>query len=405
MHSPTYGRLWLSVTAHPGDTVSCTQAEAMLLAAEAQTGLRPRRRTDLLEQRLRAVTEERQTREAQWRASQQALATAQEQAVATRQQLEAQYRAQQRPVRPYSILAKARRKVAALARRLARWPQKQHQLRQQEAVRQRRLTDRQAREHGLQQRLAQFAAENATNRFPITAEFRLDAGFGTRENVALLIELGDEVYTKPYSTWLTPRLKRQAAEQAEWTAVGHNAAMSAWPALTLTDFPYPLEVALQRLHTGKTTRYATLLHFGQDAVTTDLPGWFHHYNDRQTIEAGIKEGKGVFEMRHLKVRSLAGLYLQEQFAVFAANFVRWAAYWLATQGPQLPAAWGEATQPRIKAQVKVAAHTSAWVTWQEHGCLLTFTDHSVFAGRSLKIESPWAIQLPLPWAENAHFDP
>ena len=65
MHSPTYGRLWLSVTAHPGDTVSCTQAEAMILAAEAKTGLCPRRRTDLLSQRLRAMTEERQTREEQ----------------------------------------------------------------------------------------------------------------------------------------------------------------------------------------------------------------------------------------------------------------------------------------------------------------------------------------------------
>src|SRR5258706_13642511 len=41
---PTYGRLWLSVTHHPGDTVSCTQAEALVLAAEARTRLRPRRR-------------------------------------------------------------------------------------------------------------------------------------------------------------------------------------------------------------------------------------------------------------------------------------------------------------------------------------------------------------------------
>src|SRR5260221_9569773 len=43
LESPTYGRLWLSVTHHPGDTVSCTQAEALVLAAEARTRLRPRR--------------------------------------------------------------------------------------------------------------------------------------------------------------------------------------------------------------------------------------------------------------------------------------------------------------------------------------------------------------------------
>jgi hypothetical protein len=58
-------------------------------------------------------------------------------------------------------------------------------------------------------------------------------------------------------------------------------------------------------------------------VTTDLPAWFGDYNGRQTIEAGIKEGKNVFQMHHLKVRSEAALYLQEQFAAFAANLVRW----------------------------------------------------------------------------------
>ena len=44
LESPTYGRLWLSVAHHPGDTVSCTQAEALVLAAEARIRLRPRRR-------------------------------------------------------------------------------------------------------------------------------------------------------------------------------------------------------------------------------------------------------------------------------------------------------------------------------------------------------------------------
>src|SRR5436305_8432091 len=52
LQSPTYGRLWLSVAHHPGDTVSCTQAEALVLAAEARLQLRPRRRTELLRQRI-----------------------------------------------------------------------------------------------------------------------------------------------------------------------------------------------------------------------------------------------------------------------------------------------------------------------------------------------------------------
>lgn len=56
MHSPTYGRLWLSVVPHPGNTASCTEAEDMVLTAEAKTGLRPLRRMDLLQSRLQCAS-------------------------------------------------------------------------------------------------------------------------------------------------------------------------------------------------------------------------------------------------------------------------------------------------------------------------------------------------------------
>src|SRR5215207_733965 len=62
MHSPTYGRLWLGVTPHPGNTLSCSQAEALVRAAEAQTGARPHRRVDLLQTRLRAHEQQREER-------------------------------------------------------------------------------------------------------------------------------------------------------------------------------------------------------------------------------------------------------------------------------------------------------------------------------------------------------
>jgi len=45
--SPAYGRMWLSATHHPGDTVSSTQAEALVLEAERCIGQRPKRRTEL----------------------------------------------------------------------------------------------------------------------------------------------------------------------------------------------------------------------------------------------------------------------------------------------------------------------------------------------------------------------
>lgn len=413
MHSPTYGRLWLSVVPHPGNTASCTQAEAMVLAAEAKTGLRPLRRTDLLRGRQQAASRERQDREKQVQAIESELTAVQAQQAETGRQiaeqralvtkLEAEYREKDRPERPYSTLSKARYKLGVLERRQARLTKKVSKLGKQLARCQGQVEVCQVHEQQLQRRLEHFEADNRANRYPIQADFRLDAGFGVRENVALLIEMGYEVYTKPYSDWLTLRLKRRAVGRRDWTRVGKNAEMVAWKAEVLPDFPYPLDVALERFWVGDKLKHAALVHFGSDPVTTDLPAWFKRYNGRQTIEAGIKEGKGVFEMHHLKVRSAPGLFLQEQFAVFAANFVRWAAHWLVMQCPQLPAGWQDAAQPKVKEQVKVGAHTSAWVNWQEQGCLLRFTDHSVFAGRSIELERHWAVQLPLPFAESSCF--
>jgi len=413
MHSPTYGRFWLSVEQHPGDTVSCTQAEAMVRAAEAKTGLRPWRRTDLLSQRIRALESEHQKYQAQVQRCQVVLEKARTRLTETQQalpeaqkaflQCEAEYQKRGRCERPYSALAKARHRLKMLQRRQERLAQQIPALEKRLHHRQQQAFAHQAKIGGLRKRLEVFEAENRTNACPIQVDFRLDAGFGSRENVAFLIEMGYEIYTKPYSDWLTPRLKKRTCPLTQWIRVGDNAEMVAWKAERFSDFPYPIDVGLERFYAGRKLRHSTLLHFGIDPVTTNLPGWFHRYNARQTIEAGIKEGKNVFTMHHLKVRSAPAIFLQEQLAVFAANFVRWAARWLTEQCPEIPSAWQNTAHPKVKEQVKVAAHTSAWVYWQDQGCLLTFTDHSLFAGRSLTLKKQWAVQLPLPFSENAHF--
>ncbi len=139
-------------------------------------------------------------------------------------------------------------------------------------------------------------------------------------------------------------------------------------------------------------------------MTADLLGWFAFYNGRQTIEAGIKEGKHVFQMHHLKVRSPAGLPLQEQFAAFAANFVRWAALWLYQTCPQAEAPF-DRPRPRVKQMVRIAANTSAWVTWQPQGCLVRFTEWSAFAGVELLLRSDGYFQLPLRLFKSCDFPP
>lgn len=107
-------------------------------------------------------------------------------------------------------------------------------------------------------------------------------------------------------------------------------------------------------------------------------------------------------MRHLKVRSPAGLVLQEEFAAFAANFVRWAAVWLHQTCRDASAPFN-CPQPGVKRMVRIAAHTSAWVRWQARGCLLTFTELSAFAGVELVIRDAVPVPTPLAAVQKLRF--
>ena len=412
--SPTYGRHWLAVKPHPGNLVSCLLAEELVLAAEASTGVRPgggpscsanvgrpcASRRSQAEQRLaqrRAgladAQAELQVRTERWQAAEATLAA-----------LVADYQDRQRPERPHSQLAHARQQVETRQRQHARQAQVVAHLAKQVERQQDALALVQAQEAGLQERLQRFEHENATNPAPVAAVFRLDAGFGTGANVALLIEMGYEVYTRPHNHQIRDNLLQRVDDTTAWTRVGANADMVAWPTQTLKSCPYPVDLALQRFHTGQTLRHGVLLHFGNDTVTADLPAWFDFYNGRQTIEAGIKEGKGVFQMHHLKVRTAPALWLQEQFAAFAANFVRWAAHWLSTQCYQEPEQWLAPVAASIKTLVQVAAHTPADVAWLPDGCLLRFTDESLYAGRTIQTGG-WAFQLSLPLFQSCSFEP
>jgi len=159
----------------------------------------------------------------------------------------------------------------------------------------------QAKSVVLQDRLNRFSQDNLTNQTTLEAEFRLDAGFGAYENVALLAEMGYEVYTKSPSQSLTDSLKRQVTDSTLFTRVGANAEMIAWAQHSLLHSPYPLDLALERFYTGSTLKHSTLLHYGSDLVTQDLTAWFNHYNGRQLIEAGIKEGKQVFYLHKIRL--------------------------------------------------------------------------------------------------------
>ena len=394
LESPTFGRLWLSVEHHPGNTLSCTQAEALVQAAERRLGHRPQRRTGLLRQRIETLATQMTVLETRLHKQQLACAAAVEQLAVAREQeaqrrqtvcqLEAVYQARQRPERPTSQLAKARQQLQAAEQKHGR---KREQLQQAESRLAKAVARREVEQAGLtslQARLAQFEADNAANQQPVAAQFRLDGGFGTYENVALLIEMGYEVYIKPYNHQVVTHLKAQVAAHTVWTRVGANAEMVAWSDLQLKGMPYPLNVALERFYTGKTIRYGALFHFGTAEVTEDLTAWFDTYNRRQIIEAGIKEGKHVFHLHRIKVRSESAIYLQEQFVIFAANFIRWATHWLSQQALPLENGLVVSTV-NLKRQVQVGAHVSAEVIQDSDSWLLKFGECSAFAGKALKL--------------------
>ena len=370
--SPTYGRLWLSVEHHGGDTVSCTQAEALVLAAEKRSGQHPKRRTEFLQKRVEAFVKSREPAEKRL-SSQQAVLAAAEQ---TKAEILAQLRtAQEKPeTKP--------KHIQMLERRC---------LRREKAVEvaQKKLSKTQAwmnahleQEKALRKRLEQFECENTENLQPVEACFRLDAGFGTYDNIALLIEMGYEVYVKLHNHKIVQRLKQNVSPETEWVCVGNNAEIAAWAGMQLQNCPYPLDIALERFYTGETQKHSALAHFGNTPVTTDLPAWFGKYNARQTIEAGIKETKQVFYLNRLKVRSEPGIYLQEAMTIFAANFIRWATIWIEQNAEQ-----NENTllvgKLGIKKQVQVAANTSAKVIQNSEGVLLRFSSVSAFAGKQL----------------------
>ncbi len=372
LQSPTYGRLWLSVEHHAGDTVSCTQAEAMVLAAEARSGQRPRRRTELLQRRIEAFVQSRVPAEKRLVSQRAALAAAQ----SAKQETVTQLREATNPKR-----------IGVLERRCVR-REKAVQLAMKKLDKtQAWLSGHLEQEKVLRKRLEQFEQENAENPNPVEACFRLDAGFGTYDNIALLIEMGYEVYVKLHNHKIVQMLKKQVTAETAWVRVGNNAEMIGWSGMQLQHCPYPLDIALERFYTGQTLKHSALAHFGTTVVTTDLPAWFGQYNARQTIEAGIQETKQVFYLHRLKVRSEPAIYLQEAMTIFAANFIRWATVWIDQHAEQ-----SENTLPLgkmgIKKQVQVAAHTSAKVIQNSEGMLLKFSPVSAFAGKQLFFPAP-----------------
>jgi hypothetical protein len=402
--SLTYGRLFLSGFHHPRNTMSLPRLQKMVCAAEKRLSRQPRRRTELAEQRVRELNKV-VARKLDWLSAQLArqkdLLDQQETLPLTVAQLEAEittleatYQAQDRKERPYSKLAKARRRLAAAQRKLARVPERLQKADRAAATHRARLDQLQAERAALKAHLDRLRSDNENNPQPVTIILRLDAGFGTGPNLAWLIEMGYIIYTKAFNAQVAARLRAKVKPSHRWTQVGKNAEMIAWDEQYINGCPHPLTLALERFHTPKKQKHSTLIVYRDDGQHFTLPAWFNFYNGRQTIEAGIKETNVAFKMHPLKMRSRGGIALQEQFVLFAANFIRFARVWLRERVSCSNRKFDDALTC-VKDLVRVGANTSAWVVGQHADLLVKFDNTGAYPGAELRLAGSWRTRPPI----------
>jgi hypothetical protein len=392
--TPTQERLWLRGFHHPGDTVSVNCLQELIRTAEAQTGIRPRRRTELLRQRIAA--HEVQRARPQRLLAQQQTQYAHLEATQTRlqQQLTQAAQVQKRSISP-SENARLTQRVRGWETRLGRLADQRARCERVMAHHQQTLSQLDQELTALHHWLQTLEADNQSNPNPPTCEARMDSGFSSGANLTWLIEMGYQVNTKVMGGLTTTALRKSLAPDAVWTRVGDNAEMVSCTRSTLHQCAYPVRLALERFKVRETYQYATLLQFRDDGTTPSLPAWFVSYNGRQLIEAGNKESKsGIFHVQHLMSRAPAGIHLQVLFATLAANIVHWALPWLRScAAPLTPKLARTLNSP--KHMVRVAANSAALVQQTSSGVSLRFAPTSALPGTILMLKGIPAFQLPL----------
>jgi hypothetical protein len=408
-----FGRQWLSAEHHPGNTVSAGCLLSLVQAAERRLGCHPRRRTELVAQRISAC-EQVIAEGKRLAARQEQRATQQTQRIARLtgqiEVAEAQVRvlvatpASTRQAGPYSQLNRLRKQIAGWQGQLSR--AQTQQTRALEAAKQHRerVQAHEAECQRLQARYERLSQDNAGQPQPPRCRLRMDAGFASGENLTEMIELGYDVDTKSANDAMVQALRQRVRADQDWTRVGKNAEMIGWTNYSMNTCPYPLTVGLERFHTPKGRLYAVLLRSqaGPEAVCPDLPQWFHDYNARQTIEAGNKEEKTTFKVQHLMSHSPAGIEIQAMLTVFAANLVRWADEWIRPRVEQSNRRFDRALSSP-KRLVRVAANSLATVEHSDGRLLVRFSALSSFEGVAIGLSDVAGYPTPPPQFANDHF--
>ena len=384
-------------------------------AAEHRLGCHPRRRTELVQQRIQACEQaigafEQQTVQQSERVSavRERIARLARQMVRRRQGCETLLHSPSstRQAGPYSRLNRLQQQLAAGKRNTSVPRRNWSRLRPIVERHKLRLQTRSRPAHRVPAAASALRAvvpENAQQPTPPRCKIRLDAGFTTGANLTELIELGYDIDTKSANPAVVQALRERVTAAMSWRAVGKNAAMVGWTNYQIHSCPYPLLVGLERFHTPKGVLHAVLIRYqdGPQPTRPDLVQWFHDYNGRQTIEAGNKEEKTTFKVQHLMSRSAAGIRIQAMLTVFAANFVRWADEWIR---PRVEQSTADLTTvlSSPKRLVRIAANSPATIERMDGRERVRFSHLSSFDGVVIRLSAQLAPVVVALFA-NDHF--
>jgi hypothetical protein len=376
-----YGRLWLDGFQHPGDTVSVNCLKELVIAAEQQAGVRPRRRPELVTQRIETLQSALQHLEV---VCQRQAATLTDLQTQQTKWLGQRYLLEQQVQKTTDLAQKERisKQILVISQRLDKLPT---QLTQRQAVLARSQERRQhalAQQTDLQAWRHQLEQENQQNPNAPICVCREDAGFCSSENLTWQIEMGYQVETKSTSSRLTAVLQQRCSDQTVWTRVGQNAEMIDWPDYYMNECPYPLRVGLERFQIGEQTKHSVLILYRDTPTQPDLPQWFQHYNDRQTIEAGNKQMKTVYHVQHLMSHAKYGIQIQVLLTGLACNQTQFVQPWLQLAAEKLtPQLESDLTSPKM--MVRILANSTASVQRSSWSTVLIFAPTS--SARDLKL--------------------
>jgi hypothetical protein len=281
-------------------------------------------------------------------------------------------------------LHRAEQQLAAIDQALARGAQgrQQERLQQRQEHAQQEVT-------ALRQRREETVAENAANLHPRRIILRLDGGFGDAPQLAWLCEQGYDFVVRAHNYRVAERCKTE--QGLTWEKVSKNGFIAQSSQTTVTNYPYSLRIFACRQWWGdqKPERWSAVLvnaEMGEQHWPARRVGTF--YNGRQVAEAGIKESKGIFASRHLPTRHQAGIALYQELVLAAQNLLRW------FQRQVLPRTAWAATG--IKDLVRRAANSRALVQVHGRAIVLHFPAHSSWPDQTLVLPATLVYQLCLP---------